>query len=56
MPKEFIEIDPIEELLKGIGIVHGKAYENELRYLVCRIQEYEYKMWLKQFQNCDIND
>lgn len=29
---EFINIDPVEELLVAIGIVHGKGYENAWRH------------------------
>lgn len=34
---EYIKIDPIEELLKAIGIVRGEQEEQRLRYLVYMI-------------------
>jgi hypothetical protein len=34
------KIDPIDELLKAIEIVHGKSYANTISYLIWRWREY----------------
>ena len=36
---ESIQIDPIEECLKAIGIVHGAVIEQRYRYILARIAE-----------------
>lgn len=40
---EYLKINPIEELLKAIEIVHGVPRANYLRYVVARIMEEEEK-------------
>jgi len=37
--KEFLPINPIEECLKAIGIVHGSQTENMWRYILARIED-----------------
>ena len=36
---EHIEVDPQEELLKTIGIVHGQKAENDWRFILARLEE-----------------
>jgi hypothetical protein len=37
--KTFLKINPIEELTKAIGIVHGREAELRVRYILARIEE-----------------
>ena len=36
---EYIPINPVEELLKAIGIVHGKQYENTWRMVLAKYEK-----------------
>jgi hypothetical protein len=36
--REFIAVNPVEELLKAIGIVHGKGYENTWRIVLAKFE------------------
>jgi len=36
--RKYIAINPVEELLIGIGIVHGKNYENAWRRVLARLE------------------
>lgn len=35
---EYIKIDPLEETLKAIGIVHGEAAERRVRLILARLE------------------
>lgn len=35
---EYIEVDPVEELLKAIGIVHGEGYERAWRHALLQFE------------------
>ena len=50
--KEYIQINPVEELLKGIEIVHGKNYADLCRQIVWKIQDSG--KYVEQWANTDL--